>query len=84
MLLYDDLLKICDLLNENGYDQDSMEVYIPLLTKELLNKVNEDIYYKTHPEDEIHTNVDEINVCVGNKFFKYYVDNRQEDNDQNN
>jgi hypothetical protein len=71
----EDIIKMSTLLSENGFSDKNIEVILKLKTNELLNKINEDIYYKNKTSDSpplSHT--DEIILNVNGITFKYVVD----------
>lgn len=69
----DDLVKISKLLSDNGYADVDMEICINVPSDKLLNKINEDLYYRNKTEDKpsFVENVDEINLVVNNIKFRY-------------
>lgn len=77
MIVYEDLLKISEALREIGYGEEDFEIAIPVLTKERMQKVNEEIFYAVskdnNEQQELSRNVDEININVGNIRFRYFL-----------
>lgn len=73
----EDVIKMSTLLSENGFSDKNIEVILKVKTNELLNKINEDIYYKNKTNDSPplgHT--DEIILNVNGITFKYIVDEK--------
>ena len=81
ILKMDDIIKLSAIMSENGYSNNGLTVIIPVRTQGLLNKINEDFYYrnategdkKSHPES-----VDEIVVNINGITFKYILENGTE------
>ena len=73
MLNTDDLEKISELLEDNGYGQSNLTVVIPVQSKSILSRINDDFFYRNN-QDGTPPDVDEINVSVGNVRFKYIVE----------
>lgn len=70
LLNSDDLEKISDLLEENGYGQSNITIVINVRSKDILSRINEDYFYRNN-ESGTPPEVDEVNVTVGNVKFKY-------------
>lgn len=77
ILKYDDILKISTFFKENGYEGFDIELVNYLPNDKLLNRVNDDFFYRINrgegekPED----NTDEVSVKVGEYKFTYKVRN---------
>lgn len=72
LLNTEDLEKISNLLEDNGYGQSDITVVINVRSRDILSRINDDFYYRNN-EDGIPPDVDEINVTVGNVKFKYII-----------
>lgn len=74
LLKLNDLIKISELLAENNFNNKNITITIDVKTKELLNKINEDIYYR----NDVNENnppikeVDEIVLNINGTTFKYF------------
>lgn len=75
LLKYDDVLKISAFLKENGYASDSIEIVNYLPNIKMLNRVNDDYFYRLNggSGDKPDDNTDEITVNIGECFFTYKV-----------
>ena len=72
----DDLINLSNLLNENNYSDKVSEIIFKVKTNEILNKINEDIYFRNKTSDSPPlTHVDEILLNINNIKFKITVDN---------
>jgi len=69
----DDLVKISELLAENGYSSTDITVVINVRSNEILKRINDDFYYRNN-DGGTPPDVDEINVNVGGINFKYVVE----------
>ena len=76
MLNAEDLEKISELLEDNGYGQSNVIVVIPVQSKSILSRINDDFFYRNN-EEGTPPDVDEVNVKVGNVRFKYMVEEGQ-------
>ena len=76
----EDIIKVSAIMSENGFSDRGIVIHIPIKTQELLNKINEDLYYKnTTDEEKVCPNsVDEIVVNINGITFKYILDNGAE------
>lgn len=76
ILKYDDLLKISNLLNENGYGCENITVEIGIHTQKMLNRINDDFFYKSGKKDEerVTNDVSEVNVALNGIKFRYISD----------
>ena len=73
-LTYDDMMKIAGFLYENGYGEYGITVENEILSKEMLDKINEDIFYryvKGDDKDAKPEYADIINVNINNIRFRY-------------
>ena len=76
MLNAEDLEKISELLEDNGYGQSNIIVVIPVQSKAILSRINDDFFYRNN-EEGTPPDVDEVNVKAGNVRFKYIVEEGQ-------
>lgn len=75
MIKLEELIKLATILKENDYSNKNIEVVIKVKTNELLNKINEEIYFKNKTENSSPlTHVDEIILNINGIKFKYIVD----------
>lgn len=72
----EDLEKISNLLEDNGYGQSNIVILIKVKNKEVISRINDDFFYRNN-EEGTPPDVDEINVKVGNVSFKYVVEEGQ-------
>ena len=72
----EDLEKISNLLEDNGYGQSNIVILIKVKNKEAISRINDDFFYRNN-EEGTPPDVDEINVKVGNVSFKYVVEEGQ-------
>ena len=81
IIKYDKMLELSYLLKDNGFDKFGFSIVTEVDTKEQLNKINEEFFYKV-PENEGKTPDygDEICVDVEGIIFKYIVKEDAEDN----
>ena len=79
VLDYQDLMEIAGFLINNKYDESGISIELPLDSEELLNKINEDFFYRQAGKGEnekINENVDEVIVNVGGINFRYFFKNK--------
>lgn len=79
MLKLEDAIELASLLHDNGYSDAGITIVINLKSDELLNKVNEDFYFKNNNENkqgEIE-HVDEIVLNINGITFKYIAENEE-------
>ena len=71
----EEVAKIASVLNENGYSNQGFDIVIPVPNIELLNKINEELYYKNNGKESGFDieRVDEINLNIYGISFKYVV-----------
>lgn len=71
----DDLINLSNLLIENNYSDKVSEIIFNVKTNEILNKINEEIYFRNKTTDSPPlTHVDEILLNINNIKFKITVD----------
>lgn len=76
IIKYDDVLKIASFLKENGYDKYGLTISSVIETKDMLNKINEDFYYRIYGNNnEKPMYSDEINISVEGINFNYILKN---------
>ena len=81
VLKYDDLIKLSNAITELGYDQSNITVNIGIRTKQRLNRLNDDFFFKSGlPEEERLKDVSEINVVIGGIQYHYYVKEEETEN----
>ena len=73
VLKIDDLYKIQAAIAEAGYNDDVLEIVMTVRTKDILKRINEELYYIGN-KDGVPPEVDEISVKIGNIDFKYVLD----------
>lgn len=74
VLKYDDLIKLSNSITELGYDHSNITVNIGIRTRERLNRLNDDFFFKSGlPEEQRITDVSEININVGGITYHYYI-----------
>jgi hypothetical protein len=74
VLEYADLMEIAGFLINNKYDTAGISVEIPLDSDEMLEKINEDFFYRIEGNNaKLNTNVNEVIVNVGGINFRYFV-----------
>jgi hypothetical protein len=72
----EDIMKLSKFLSENGFADKDITINIGVKTPEMLNRINEEIYFRnSNKENELKT-VDEIILNVGGYTYKYYVNNK--------
>ena len=73
VLKSDDLEKIAALLSDNGYKDSNITIVINARTKDILDRVNEDFFYRNNQEGT-PPDVNEVNVDINGIHFKYVVE----------
>lgn len=71
----DDIIKLSQILNENGFANKDITINIGVKTPEMLNRINEEIYFRNSNKENNLKIVDEIILNVGGYKYKYYVNN---------
>lgn len=71
----DDIVKLSQILNENGFANKDITINIGVKTPEMLNRINEEIYFRNSNKENNLKIVDEIILNVGGYKYKYYVNN---------
>ena len=87
ILTVNDVYAISDFLFDNGYADVPLTITVDVLTRERLNKINEDLFYQTNPGKENEKpeviDADEVVVTVHNFKFKFVLkENDSEDQEQ--
>lgn len=78
ILKYDDLLKISNLLIENGCNYDNITVEIGIHTQKMIDRINDDFFYRTGAKNEAKVNdVSEINITLNDVKFRYICDEKK-------
>lgn len=73
----DDIIKLSQILNENGFANKDITINIGVKTPEMLNRINEEIYFRNSNKENNLKIVDEIILNVGGYKYKYYVNNEE-------
>lgn len=71
----EDIVKLSQILNENGFANKDITINIGVKTPEMLNRINEEIYFRNSNKENSLKIVDEIILNVGGYKYKYYVNN---------
>ena len=71
----EDIVKLSQILNENGFANKDITINIGVKTPEMLNRINEEIYFRNINKENNLKIVDEIILNVGGYKYKYYVNN---------
>jgi hypothetical protein len=71
----EDIVKLSQILNENGFANKDITINIGVKTPEMLNRINEEIYFRNSNKENSLKVVDEIILNVGGYKYKYYVNN---------
>lgn len=84
ILKYDDLVKISNALNENGYGCENLTIEIAIHTQKMLNRINNDFFYRSGKKEEerVTSDVSDVNITLNGVKFRYVCD--AEKFDQNN
>lgn len=70
----DELIKLSTILKENDFSNKNLEIIVNVKSSELLNKINEEIYFKNKTDNSPPlTHVDEIILNMNGIKFKYIV-----------
>jgi len=84
ILKYEDLCKIAQFMVDNGYDKYGLTIKSVVHTKESINKINEDFFYRFKKDkDDKSTPIecDQVNVNIGGVTFNYSLkENKDVDN----
>jgi hypothetical protein len=73
----EDIVKLSQILNENGFANKDITINIGVKTPEMLNRINEEIYFRNSNKENNLKIVDEIILNVGGYTYKYYVNNSE-------
>lgn len=73
----EDIVKLSQILNENGFANKDITINIGVKTPEMLNRINEEIYFRNSNKENNLKIVDEIILNVGGYKYKYYVNNNE-------
>lgn len=72
ILKYDDLMSISTVLAEAGHVYDNVTIEIGIHTKKMLNRINDDFFFRSGMKDDERINdVNEINISMNGVKFKY-------------
>ena len=78
-LKYDDLVKISNILSENGYNCSNVTVEIVVHTQKMLNRLNSDFFFRSGlSADKKVEDVSEINISLNGVKFRYVCDEKEE------
>lgn len=69
---FSDIIKISKILSENNFSNKGISIVIEVKNKIVLNKINEDIFFRNGGEGKVEE-VDEIDINVNGINFKYIV-----------
>ena len=80
ILKYEDILKITEFLNENGYSDYGIIISTQVPDKQTLDKVNEDFFYRIRGDgnEETPEYGDVINISVKGITYRYTVRDKEE------
>lgn len=80
ILKYDDLVTISNILNENGYGCDNVTIEIAIHTQKMLNRLNDDFFYKSgrKEEDRVTDDVSDLNISLNGVKFRYICDEEKQ------
>lgn len=67
-----DLIKLSKILSDNGFSNKGISIAIEVKNKTILNKINEDIFFRNGGEGKVDE-VDEIDINVNGVNFKYII-----------
>lgn len=73
----EDIMKLSKFLSENGFADKDITINIGVKTPEMLNRINEEIYFRNSNKENELKSVDEIILNVGGYIYKYYVNNKE-------
>jgi hypothetical protein len=73
----EDIMKLSKFLSENGFADKDITINIGVKTPEMLNRINEEIYFRNSNKENELKSVDEIILNVGGYTYKYYVNNKE-------
>lgn len=83
ILKYEDVVKITQFLHDNGYDGYPIVIENKVRTKAILDKVNEEYFYRSNPDTEATPDqCDEVNINVNGYTFKYTVSEDAENSEE--
>lgn len=78
-LKYDDLVKISNILSENGYNCSNVTVEVAVHTQKMLDRLNSDFFFRSGLSvDKKVENVSEINISLNGVKFRYICDEKEE------
>lgn len=78
-LKYDDLVKISNILIENGYNCSNVTVEVAVHTQKMLDRLNSDFFFRSGLSvDKKVENVSEINISLNGVKFRYICDEKEE------
>lgn len=77
----ENIIKLSEILKQNDFSNVNMEIIFKIKNIELLNRINEDIYYKNKTNDTPPIkHVDEIVLNINGIKFKYILDENTVEN----
>lgn len=81
ILTYGDVMEISRLLSESGYNKYGLKITTSVSTKEEMERVNEEFFYRTHSKDDgvKPEDCDTVTLNVNGIEFKYIIDNAEDD-----
>jgi hypothetical protein len=78
-LKYDDLVKISNILSENGYNCSNVTVEVAVHTQKMLDRLNSDFFFRSGlSADKKVDDVSEINISLNGVKFRYVCDEKEE------
>lgn len=78
-LKYDDLVKISNILSENGYNCSNVTVEVAVHTQKMLDRLNSDFFFRSGlSADKKVEDVSEINISLNGVKFRYVCDEKEE------
>lgn len=79
ILKQNDLQEIASFLIEKGYDQSDITILIDVKTKQMLNRISDDYFYRNAVDksEEPPTDNEEININIGEVKFKYVYSEKE-------
>jgi len=84
VLNFEDVIDIAQFLVERGLNNNGITISVELESKELLDKINEDFFYRiTNGENykALDPDITEVNLNIEGIDFKYYIKEKNNGND---
>lgn len=79
ILKYEDLIKIAQFLYDNGYDGYDITIENKVRTKGVLDKVNEEFFYRANPDTQnAPDECDVVNIDINGFKFRYISSDEDE------